>query len=301
MNGRGARAPRRRVDGVLLLDKPVGVSSNAALQRARRAYNAEKAGHTGTLDPLASGLLPVCFGEAAKFARFLLDADKRYTATVRFGVTTTTLDAEGEVVARSDVTIDRADIEAALPAFTGRIRQVPPAYSALKHQGRSHYEYARAGIDVPREAREIHVASLRLIEWATPDAVLEVACSKGTYVRTLAADLGEALRCGAHLAALRRTATGGFDIAAAIALDRLEATPVEARDRLLLPVDALLGALPRVEVGDADALHLRHGRPIVTECPHGAFVRVYDGLGNLLGVVSSESETLTPLRMMASG
>ncbi|MET0441894.1 MAG: tRNA pseudouridine(55) synthase TruB, partial [Casimicrobiaceae bacterium] len=233
------RPPRQRVDGVLLLDKPTGLSSNAALQRARRAFNAEKAGHTGTLDPLASGLLPLCFGEATKFARFLLDADKRYTATVRFGTTTTTQDAEGEVVATAPVTLDRAAIEAALAAFRGVIRQVPPAYSALKHQGRSHYEYARAGIDVPRAAREVRISSLKLTAWNPPDAILDVECSKGTYIRTLAADLGDALGCGAHLAALRREATGGFSIGDAVALDALEAQAPEARALALLPVDTL--------------------------------------------------------------
>ena len=151
------KVPRRRVDGVLLLDKPSGITSNTALMRVKRIYRAEKAGHTGTLDPLASGLLPVCFGEATKFARFLLEAAKRYRASVRFGITTTTLDAEGEVVETRDVTIDRARVEAVLPRFTGRIRQVPPAFSALKHQGRSHYEYARAGIDVPRVSRDVGV------------------------------------------------------------------------------------------------------------------------------------------------
>jgi len=202
------RRIRRRVDGVLLLDKPSGLSSNAALQRARRAFDAEKAGHTGTLDPLASGLLPLCFGEATKFAQFLLDATKRYTATVRFGVTTATGDAEGEVLEMRPVTLARSDVEAVLPDFTGRLSQVPPAYSALKFEGRSHYEYARAGIDVPRPPRDIEILEISLRAWTAPDAVLDVTCSKGTYIRVLAEDIGRALGCGAHLAGLRSPSKG---------------------------------------------------------------------------------------------
>jgi tRNA pseudouridine55 synthase len=286
---------------VLLLDKPSGVSSNAALQRARRAFNAQKAGHTGTLDPLASGLLPLCFGEATKFARFLLDADKRYTATVRFGTTTTTQDAEGDVLATLPVNLDRAAIEAALPAFRGTIRQVPPAYSALKHQGRSHYEYARAGIDVPRAAREVRIAALTLIEWNAPDATLVVECSKGTYIRALAADLGAALGCGAHLAALRREATGGFSIGDAIALDVLEAQAPAARMSVLLPVDALLAELPRLAVDSADARRLRDGCAIGPV--EGALerYRAYAPDGALLGIVTREGDMLAPERMARNG
>jgi len=297
MQVRSPRPPRQRVDGVLLLDKPSGLSSNAALQRARRAFNAEKAGHTGTLDPLASGLLPLCFGEATKFARFLLDADKRYTATVRFGAATTTQDAEGDVVATAPVArLDRAAIEAALPAFRGTILQVPPAYSALKHQGRSHYEYARAGIDVARAARAVRIATLRLTAWSSPDATLDVECSKGTYIRALAADLGAALGCGAHLAALRREATGGFSIGDAVALDALEALAPDARMRALLPVDALLLELPRLAVDDADAQRLRDGRAI-GRVGDAARYRAYAPDGALLGVVTRDGDMLAPERM----
>lgn len=295
------RPPRRNLDGVLLLDKPSGITSNTALMRVKRIYRAEKAGHTGTLDPLASGLLPVCFGEATKFARFLLEAAKRYRASVRFGITTTTLDAEGEVVETRDVTIDRAQVEAVLPRFTGRIRQVPPAFSALKHQGRSHYEYARAGIDVPRVSRDVDIESLTLLDWSRPYASLDIVCSKGTYVRTLAADLGEALGCGAHLAALRRLAAGGFDVADAVTFERLDALGSDdTRDALLLPVDTLVGSLPRIVVDDAGAAWLRHGRalPGRDADPEG-LARVYDGSGRLLGVVRGESRTLMPVRMSA--
>src|SRR6185437_6670500 len=186
------RTPRRHVDGVLLLDKPPGITSNAALMRVKRLYRADKAGHTGTLDPLASGLLPVCFGAATRFAGFLLDAPKRYVATVRFGVTTTTLDAEGGVVATRAVSFDRAALLDALQRFVGRQMQQPPAHAALKFEGRPYYDYARKGLDIPRATREVTIEALQLIEWNAPDATLDVACSKGTYVRALAADLGEA-------------------------------------------------------------------------------------------------------------
>jgi tRNA pseudouridine55 synthase len=297
---RSARPPRRRVDGVLLLDKPSGISSNAALQRARRALHAEKAGHTGTLDPLASGLLPLCFGEATKFARFLLDADKRYRATARLGVATTTQDAEGDVVATMPVDrIDRAAVEAALAAFRGTIRQVPPAHSALKHQGRSHYEYARAGIDIPRAAREVHIASLVLVEWNPPDATLDVECSKGTYVRALAADIGSALGCGAHLAALRRLATGGFVIDDAIALDAVEAISAEGRSPPLLAVESLLGALPSIRLDAASADALRHGRRIERKGATG-WVRACDAEGALIGVAEQTADRLIALRLLST-
>jgi len=291
------RAPRERVDGVLLLDKPSGVSSNAALQRARRAFNAEKAGHTGTLDPLASGLLPICFGEATKFARFLLDADKRYRATLRFGVTTTTYDAEGDVVATRPVDVERAPLAAVLAHYTGDIRQVPPAFAALKYQGHAYYDYARKGIDIPREARAVRVHRLALLDWQSPDAVVDVVCSKGTYVRSLAADIGDALGCGAHLAALRRDATGGFVLDDAVALDVLEALDRDARRRLLLPVDALLRELPRVDVVGATATDLRHGRPSPGAATQTGLASAYDERGSLLGVVRCEAGVFVPERM----
>ncbi|MGH8801800.1 MAG: tRNA pseudouridine(55) synthase TruB, partial [Casimicrobiaceae bacterium] len=229
---------------MLLLDKAVGITSNRALAQVKRLYGVAKAGHTGTLDPLASGLLPICFGEATKFAQILLDAPKRYTATIRFGITTTTQDAEGTVVAVRTVGFDRPQLFDTLQRFTGRRMQVPPAHSALKYLGRPHYHYARAGIDVPRKAREIEIRTLRLIEWDTPDAIVDVECSKGTYVRALAADLGEALGCGAHLAALRRTASGGFEIGQARPFEALETLPVIDRMQCVLPASTLVGHLP---------------------------------------------------------
>ncbi|HEY3180757.1 MAG TPA: tRNA pseudouridine(55) synthase TruB [Casimicrobiaceae bacterium] len=298
MKTKAGTVSRRRVDGVLLLDKPPGLSSNAVLQRAKRLFNAEKAGHTGTLDPMASGLLPLCFGEATKFARFLLDADKRYRAEVRFGVTTTTHDAEGDVVVAQPVALDRTQIEAALPAFTGELRQTPPAHSALKFQGRNYYEYARKGIEIPRAARDVEVKMLTLIDWSTPIATLDVVCSKGTYIRTLAADLGGALGCGAHLAGLRRSATGGFGVEQAISLDGLAEMDVEARDALLRPVDCLLDALPRLDVAGDDATRLRHGRSI--DAPARLFdrFRAYGPDGDLVGVLARVDDMLVPDRLM---
>jgi tRNA pseudouridine55 synthase len=286
------------VDGVLLLDKPSGVSSNAALQRVRRLFAAEKAGHTGTLDPLASGLLPVCFGEATKFAQALLDAEKRYRATVRFGTATATGDAEGEVVATGPVGFDRAALEAALVRFTGRIRQVPPAHSALKHQGRPLYDYARKGIEVPRVAREVEIRALSLISWAPPDAVVEVACSKGTYVRALAEDLGTALGTHAHLAALTRTGTGGFDLADAIGIDALEGIAPEDRAGRLLPVDRLLDALPRLELAAEAARALCCGREVAAEGVAPGRYRAYGAAGQFVGVVAAAEGRLVAERLM---
>ena len=256
------RIPRRRVDGVLLLDKPAGISSNAALQRAKRALNAAKAGHTGTLDPLASGLLPLCFGEATKFAQALLDAGKRYTATVRFGATTATGDAEGPVTATFPVTFTAEALDTALHAFVGAQSQIPPAYSALKFEGKAHYEYARAGVEVPRPPRQITIHALRLVAWNPPDAVLDIECSKGTYIRVLAEDLGHALGSGAHLAALRRTVTGGFVLADAVTLDVFETLAAGARDQVLLPVSVLVTDVPRLPVDPAAAAAFRQGQTV---------------------------------------
>jgi len=273
------RASRRQVDGVLLLDKPLGQSSNAALQRAKRLYRAEKAGHTGTLDPLATGLLPVCFGDATKFAHALLDADKTYVATLRLGAATTTGDGEGDVVATRPVTASRRDLEAILPRFVGRIAQVPPRYSALKRDGRPYYEYARRGVEIDRAAREVDIHSIALLSWRAPEAVLAVRCGKGTYIRALAEDIGEALGCGAHLRALSRTATGGFALADAHTLSALEERSETARDAALLPVDALLTGLARLDLDDADGISLGQGRQITRAGVADGIVRVYTAAG----------------------
>lgn len=280
--------PRRRIDGVLLLDKPSGLSSNAALQRAKRLYRAEKGGHTGTLDPLASGLLPICFGEATKFAQALLDADKAYVATVRFGTTTSTGDADGDVLATRAVKITRPDIEAVLPRFVGSIAQVPPRHAALKHQGRKYYEYARRGIEIPRSARTVEIRAIDVLSWRTPDLELSIRCSKGTYIRVLAEDLGAALSCGAYLAALRRTATGGFALADAHAFETLESASEARRDALLRPVDTLVATLPRLDLGGADAIRFGQGQTLTRAQPADAVVRVYgDGAFAGVGVVAS--------------
>ena len=292
-------APRRRVDGVLLLDKPLGLSSNAALQRAKRFYRAHKAGHTGTLDPLATGLLPLCFGEATKFAQFLLDATKRYTATVHFGITTTTGDAEGELIDERPVALWQSDVAAALASFTGRIRQTPPAHAALKLAGRKYYEYARAGVAIPRVAREVEIHRLALIEWDAPEAVLDVSCGKGTYMRVLAENLGAALGCGAHLSALRRTATGGFAVADAVTLADLETMDEAARDACLLPVAALVADLPAVTLDFSAAALFRHGRAVDASGVPNGVCAVFSN-GDLLGVGDAANSSVQPRRVTAA-
>lgn len=290
---------RRRLDGVLLLDKPRGLTSNAALLRAKRLYNAEKAGHTGTLDPLASGLLPICFGIATRFAQFLLDAPKRYVATIRFGAATTTQDAEGDVTATKPVAFAREDLESALRRFTGAVSQTPPAHSALKFEGRPHYEYARRGIDVPRAPRAVTIHALELHDWTPPDATVVVACSKGTYVRTLAADLGDALGCGAHLAALRRTASGGFDIASAVTLEALEAMPGPRRDAALLPARVLVDHLPTLSLSGEAARRFVQGQPVAAAAHPDGIVAVFSGQA-LLGVANVADGLAHPQRVVAA-
>jgi len=299
-NRQPSRMPRRAIDGVLLLDKGVGLSSNAALQRARRLYRAEKAGHTGTLDPLASGLLPICFGEATKFAHILLEGDKTYAATVRLGVTTTTGDAEGDPVDQRPVSVSRADIDAALDRFVGSIAQIPPRHAALKYRGRNYYEYAREGIDIPRVAREVIVHELKLHRWTPPDVELGVRCGKGTYVRVLAEDLGTALGCGAHLAALRRLASGGFDVGEAMSLEALEALDDGARDARLLPVDTLLASLPRLDLEAGDAWCLERGQAIAVGDLPDADYRAY-AAGRFVGVARANAGVLRPRRLRATG
>jgi tRNA pseudouridine55 synthase len=247
------RIVRRAVHGVLLLDKPLGLSSNDALQKAKRLYRAEKAGHTGTLDPLATGLLPLCFGAATKFSQVSLDADKAYRATLRLGQTRRGGDLEGEVLQERAVDLDRQAIEAAIARFTGAIDQMPPMHSALKHEGRALYDYARAGIEVERATRRVHIHHIRVAAWHCSELLLDVRCSKGTYIRTLAEDLGEALGCGAHLAALRRTASGALCVDDALTLDQLAGASEAERDARLLPADSLLAGWPQVELDESDA------------------------------------------------
>jgi tRNA pseudouridine55 synthase len=273
------------------------LSSNAALQRAKRLYAAEKAGHTGTLDPLASGLLPICFGEATKYAQALLDARKEYAADVRFGAATTTGDAEGEIVAEGAVSFTRAELAAALPRFTGRIRQVPPRHAALKHHGRAWYDYARAGVEIPRAPREVDVGALELIDWTPPVAALRIECGKGTYVRALAEDLAAALGSCAHVSALRRTASGPFRLADAVTFEALASEDAAARDARLLPVETLVAALPRLDVDAEGARALGQGRSVVADTLAAGRYRCHAPTG-FVGVVDVADGVVRAGRMM---
>lgn len=256
------KRPKRHLSGVLLLDKPKRVSSNQALQSAKRLYQAAKAGHTGSLDPMATGLLPICFGEATKFSHYLLDADKAYRATLKLGVTTNTGDAEGEVLERKPVVVSSAQIEQVLSRFRGSILQTPPMYSALKYQGKALYTYAREGVEIPREARRVEIFSLVLDDLRDDEADISVVCSKGTYIRTLGEDIGAALGCGAHLVMLRRTQTGLFYLESARTLEQLEAMTGEQRDACLLPPDCLVADLPCVEFDAESTFYLQRGQAV---------------------------------------
>jgi tRNA pseudouridine55 synthase len=287
------------VDGVLLLDKPVGASSNAALQRARRLLQALKAGHTGTLDPLADGLLALTLGEATKFSGDLLDADKCYEARLVLGATTTTGDAEGEIIERRPVEVTQASFEAVLSRFTGDLSQVPPMHSALKHNGQPLYRLARQGVEVERRARPVVVRRLWTIAWDRNEPTVGVECGKGLYVRTLAEDIGAALGCGAHLGALRRTRVGTFDVSGAIGLDELERLPLEQRRERPLPIDALLQTLPRVDLDPRACEQLEHGRSIACGAASAQRARVYGPQGRLLGVATVDHGKLIARRLLS--
>ena len=302
------RRPRgRNVNGILLLDKPLGVTSNGALQQVKRLFNAAKAGHTGSLDPLADGLLPVCLGGATKLSAYLLDADKRYWVRVRLGVTTTTGDAEGEVrETRSAAHVTEQAIRDVLPRFTGTIKQLPPMYSALKHQGQRLYKLARAGVEVEREPREITIHGLTLLGTELPDFELDVQCSKGTYVRTLAEDIGEALGCGAHVTALRRTGVGPYGEDGMVTMAQVEAAAEMgpgALDALLLPIDSALGSWPAVRLSPDAAFYLKMGQPVlVPKAPTAGLVRLYDANEAFIGLGEVEDDgRIAPRRLMAGG
>ncbi|MCC2971735.1 tRNA pseudouridine(55) synthase TruB [Massilia sp. IC2-476] len=304
MNARPPRKPRDPVDGVLLLDKPVGLSSNDALMKAKRVFNAKKAGHTGTLDPFATGLLPLCFGEATKFSQDLLEADKTYEATVHLGIMTTTGDTEGEVIEEREVDVTREQIEAALARFRGPISQVPPMYSALKRDGKALYEYAREGITLEREARPVTIHGLSLVDYQAPHLKILVTCSKGTYVRVLGEDIGAALGCGAHLNALRRVQVGSLSTERMITLEDLQAHPDPLS--LLAPVDALLSSFPSVELTlelakrFLNGQRLALGKEAVTVPSEMGRVRVYHE-GKLLGTANlQEYAILAPERLIAA-
>jgi tRNA pseudouridine55 synthase len=284
----------RDVTGILLLDKPPGLTSNDALQRVKRFYRAAKAGHTGSLDPLATGLLPCCLGDATKFSAYLLDADKRYRVQVRLGVTTTTADAEGEVTATEPVVgIDEARIAEVLRGFLGTIEQLPPMHSAVKHQGQRLYKLARQGLEVERTPREIRIFALDLVSMELPEILLDVHCSKGTYVRTLAEDIGRKLGCGAHVAGLRRTAVGPYSetLGPFIGLDEIESlsreNEMQQLDALLLPLDSALGHWPAVRLSADAAFYLRQGQAVlIPQAPTDGLVRLYDPSRIFVGVGS---------------
>lgn len=304
MNGRPAKKPRDLVNGVLLLDKPVGFSSNDALIKAKRVLNAKKAGHTGTLDPFATGLLPLCFGEATKFSQDLLESDKTYLATVHLGITTTTGDTEGEAVETKPVDVTLDQIEAALARYRGPILQTPPMYSALKRDGKALYEYAREGIVLEREARPVTIHALTLVAYDAPFLKIAVTCSKGTYVRVLGEDIGAALGCGAHLNALRRTEVGPLTIDGMMTLDDLLAHPDPLS--LLQPVDALLSSFPALELTPELARRFLQGQrlalgkeDIVVPEQQGR-VRIYHA-GSLLGTgILGEYAILAPERLIST-
>ncbi len=283
--------PTRPVDGVLLLDKPVGITSNAALQRVKRLLHAAKAGHVGTLDPLASGLLPVCLGEATKFSTGTFAADKRYDAEILLGVTTTTGDTEGEVTARQSVAVTRDQVDAVLRRFTGSIEQTPPMYSALKRDGKPLYAYARAGLTLAIPPRIITIHSITLHRYAADRVQISVRCSKGTYIRTLAEDIGRVLGCGATLAGLRRAAVGTFEVKSAVTLERLEALPAAQRLACLLPVDCLLSALPELLLEPDLVRRLVNGQwGKIESAGSPGCVRLYDLNRRFLGLGELQSE-----------
>jgi len=291
---------KRNVNGVLLLDKPIGFSSNQALQKAKWLYQAAKAGHTGTLDPLATGLLPLCFGEATKFAHYLTDADKTYVATLKLGVTTNTGDAEGEVLTMKAVDVTRMQFEQACQQFLGEISQVPPMFSALKHEGKAMYEYARAGIEIERKARLITIHNIAVEDFKQDEAVITVTCTKGTYIRTLAEDIGKLLGCGAHLIGLRRTATANYKIAQTITLEQLEAMTLEQREAALLPEDSAVQHLPAITLDDDSVFYLQQGQGVWKSgaVPKG-LLRLYSEQQDFLGLGELSSDgKIAPKRLI---
>jgi len=301
----------RPLDGILILDKPAGLSSNRALQMVKRLYGAAKAGHTGSLDPLATGVLPLCFGEATKFSQFLLDADKAYESTFVLGIATDTGDAEGEVRASRDAsTIAEADVASALEAFRGEIEQVPSMYSALKHQGQPLYKLARRGLEVERKARRVVIKQLELRAFrggARAEVDIYLECSKGTYVRSIAEDLGEMLACGAHVARLRRTRAGAFTLADSVGMATLEALKANDRlaemDALLLPADTAVDDLPLVRLSASGGFYIRQGQPVlVPNAPCDGMVRVALETGEFLGVGEIlDDGRVAPRRLIVTG
>ena len=288
MGGRRGSRDYRDIDGILVLDKPHGLSSNQALQQVRKLYRARKAGHCGSLDPLATGVLPICLGEATKFSSYLLGADKTYRASCRLGQTTTTGDAEGEVLETATVQVDEAQIRQTLERFVGEIEQVPPMYSALKHRGQRLYKLARAGEQVEREPRSITIYDLTLTTFTDDSLSIEVSCSTGTYIRTLAEDIGATLGCGAHLTALRRTAVGKFAESTAVTLEKLAQLQHQGMDRidaLLLPVASALVQFPEIELDTASCVDICHGKRIQLDHARASgLCRLVSGEGSFIGL-----------------
>jgi tRNA pseudouridine55 synthase len=289
---------RRAVDGVLLLNKPRGLTSQQAVSRAKRLFQARKAGHTGTLDPLADGLLPLGFGEATKFSQFLLDADKRYLATLRLGVVTNTGDAEGEIIREQPVTVTPAQLSAVLPGFTGALWQTPPMHAAIKVDGKPLYAYARAGETVAREPRRITINDIQLIDFIYKTVILRVSCSKGTYIRVLAEDIGAVLGCGAHLTALTREGAGVFDLANAVSLDALEAMTMPQRMQCLLPPETFAAGLPRLELGAGDERRISAGQQVVSAAAATGLYRLYGTAGAFVGIGEVAAGMLAARRLM---
>ena len=299
------RKKGRDIHGVFLLDKPQGMSSNDILQKVKRIFQANKAGHTGALDPLATGMLPICLGEATKFSQFLLDSDKRYQVTAKLGERTDTSDAEGQVVETKVVNVTESDIQQALAQFRGDILQVPTMFSALKYQGKPLYEYARAGITVEREARPITIFELKFIAYEAPFLTLEVHCSKGTYIRTLVDDLGEVLGCGAHVTVLRRLAVADYPIAAMMSYADLqnmaENQPLEALDKLLLPMDTAVSNLPKINLNEQQTKAVGFGQRVKFENVEQMYglVRLFSNTAQFLGVAEiTADDVIRPNRMV---
>lgn len=279
----------RKVNGILLLDKPVGITSNAALQEVKRLLYAAKAGHTGNLDPLASGMLPICLGEATKLSAYLLDADKVYIGGCKLGVRTTTADAEGEILETREVpALTEAQIDEVLERFRGEIEQIPPMHSAIKQNGQPLYKLARQGIEVERKPRRVTIYELKLTQLEGDELELYIHCSKGTYIRTLVEDLGEALGCGAHLSRLRRTRVGPFQEEGMVTLDTLREEAeegAESLDRFLLPLDHALGDYPEVKLSESSLFYVRQGQAVqVAQAPTEGWVRLFDSAGGFVGV-----------------
>ena len=296
---------KRNINGVLLLDKPLGFSSNQALQKVKWLYQAAKAGHTGTLDPLATGLLPICLGEATKFAQYVTDADKTYFATIQLGATTTTGDAEGEVLSTAPVNVSLSQFQAASQQFIGEISQIPPMYSALKHEGKALYEYAREGVDIARQPRLIRIQNIVVDKFEADVAQITVICSKGTYIRTLAEDIGAQLGCGAHLIGLRRTETAGYLLPQAISIEQLECMSIEARDALLLPVDSAIDSVPKTILNADAAYYMMQGQAVWMASntrPNislGSDLRLYDENNIFLGLGFLQSDgKIAPKRLI---